>query len=294
MIDPIPLKKKLTAKQALLTILLSIVIVTGTCYGLLGYYRYIHNEQSHDPAYQIVAVVQTSPDNEGLKTGYLTELLDLSIDRPINLYKYNTQEAIEKLLKLPLIKEASVRKIRPGTIHVDYILRKPIAYIGDYTNTAIDIEGVVFPFKPFYTPKKLPEIYLGEDFSLWGLKLCGERKELAFKLLDLVPQYCDVNLSLCSIDVSNAFASSEGKREIVLVLEDRLIRVVNGKTILRVQPHLVRLRQENMLQQLGNYIVVRKYLRENEKMEPIGEGTIRHAKAITIDLRLSELAFFVF
>lgn len=289
-----PLKKKITVKQSLFTILLSIVIVTGTCGGLLVYYQQMQRGQLHDPAYQIVAVVQTSPDNEGLKTGYLTELLDLSVDYPSNLYEYNTKEAAQKLMGLPLIKEATVRKIRPGTIHVDYILRKPIAYIGDYTNTAIDSEGVVFPFKPFYTPKKLPEIYFGEDCPVWGSMLCGENKELAFKLLQFVPQYCDANSSLCSIDVTNAFASSDGQREIVIILEDRLIRVVEGKTILRVQPHLLRLRQENMLQQLGNYVVLRKYLREKEKNEPLaGDGTIRYAKAISIDLRLSELAFFI-
>lgn len=292
--QPLSQKKKLTPKQALLTILLSIILVTGTCFSFFVYYRYMRNQQLQDPAYQIVAVVQTSPDREGLKTGYLTELLNLSIDRPSNLYEYNTQEAMEKLIRLPVIKDASVRKIRPGTIHVDYTLRKPIAYIGGCTNTAIDAEGKVFPFKPFYTPKKLPEIYLGSDIPAWGSLLNGESKDLAFKILELIPQFCDANAFLCCIDVSNAFASSDGQREIVLTLEDRLIRVIDGKTILRVQPHLLRLRENNLLQQLGNYVVLRKYLREREKTDLLaGEGTIRQAKTISMDLRLSELAFFV-
>src|SRR5690606_28774117 len=116
-------------------------------------------------------------------------------DHPKNLYSFNTEEAVQKLLHLPVIKEAKIRKIRPGTIHVDYALRKPIAYLADYSNTAIDASGTIFSFKPFYTPKKLPEIYLGEEEEdkplVWGNIVEGERKELAFALYELSSQYCD-------------------------------------------------------------------------------------------------------
>lgn len=289
-------KKKLSVKQALLSIGLSICLISGSSFFALMYYQNIREKQKLDPTYNMVAVVQTSSDNEGLKTAYLTELLELSIDRPRNLYGFDTREAVEKLLRLSVIKEAKVRKIRPGIIHVDYVLRKPIAYVGDYTNTAIDASGTLFPFKPFYTPKKLPEIYLGEEedqLPLWGSVLSGKRKELVFDLLKLAPLYCSESSSLCSIDVSNAFALSHGQRQIVIVLEDRHVRVVNGQTILGIYPRIIRLRQDNYKQQLGNYLVLRSYLREHEQILPLPEtGTIQQAKAVVIDLRLSELALF--
>lgn len=289
--------KKLSVKQALLFILLSVCVVSGSSFASLMYYQQIKEKQRLDSSYQIVAVVQTSPDSEGLKTGYLTELLELSIDRPKNLYGFDVEEAAQKLLRLPVIKDVKIRKIRPGTIHVDYTLRKPIAYLADYSNTAIDGSGMIFPFKPFYTPKKLPEIYLGEEdgesLPVWGEVVQGRRKELAFSLLDLSSQYCDDFSSLCCIDVSNSFALSDGQRQIVMVLEDRFLRVVDGQTILCIYPRILRLRQDNYQQQLGNYLVLRSYLRERDRSSTLpSQGAIQKAKATIIDLRLSELSFF--
>lgn len=292
---PLQNAKKLSIKQGLFWIFLSVCMISGSSLAAVIYYKYFKEKQRQDPAYQIVAIVQTSPDREGLKTGYLTELLELSIDRPRNLYAFDTQEAVQKLLQLPVIKEAKIRKIRPGTIHVDYVLRKPVAYVGDYTNTAIDAAGIVFPFKPFYTPKKLPEIYFGSDESeifKWGAVLSGKRKELAFALLALASQYCDECSFVVSIDVNHAFAPSDGERQIVLVLEDRLLRVADGKTILCTYPRILRLREDNYREQLGNYLVLRSYLRERDRASLLpGVGTMRQAKPVIIDLRLSELAF---
>lgn len=276
---------------------LSVCLVSGTSLIVFTYYQHVRESQRQDPSNQIIAVVQTSPDREGLKTGYLAELLELSIDRPRNLYHYNTLEATQKLLRQPIIKEAKVRKIRPGTIHVDYVLRKPVAYVGDYTNTAVDAEGIFFPFKPFYTPKKLPEIYFGEEedegLPSWGESISGKRKDLAFALLDLSSQYCDELSSVSCIDVSNAFAPSDGQRQIILVLEDRLLRVVDGQTILCIHPRILRLRPDNYLQQMGNYCRLRSCLRERDRALPLpGKGTIQQAKGVIVDMRLSELAFF--
>ncbi len=40
-------------------------------------------------------------------------------------------------------------------------MRTPYAYIGEFANTAIDKEGYLFPFRPFFTPKNLPILYIG-------------------------------------------------------------------------------------------------------------------------------------
>ena len=261
------------------------------------YFHYSKEKKRKDPAYQIVALMQTTSGIDMLKTGHLAELLGLSIDYPSNLYDYDKEAAAKKLMQLPLVKEAKVTKIRPGTIHIDYLLRQPIAYLGDCTNTAIDAEGVVFPFKPFFTPKRLPEIYLQnreeKDIPLWGSQLEGERKELAFKLLVLAPDYCDSQSTLRSIDVSDAFATSDGRRQIVLMLEEHFTKIIQGKVTMVVRPLYLRLREDNLSQQLGNYLVLRTYLREKGKLDLLeGEGAVRQAKAMIIDLRLSELAFF--
>lgn len=287
--------EKLPFRKAVQWILLSIVFITGSSALSILYYKHVREKQKMDPANTIVALVQTSPDAEGLRTVYLAELLNLSIDRPTNLYAFNSKEAGQKLLSSPVIKEASVRKIRPGTVHVDYTLRQPIAFLADYTNTALDAEGTVFPFKPFFTPKKLPEIYLGNDETgeestatstglIWGMPLQGRRIELAFNILGLAQQFCDASESLTRIDVSKAFALSYGQRQIVLVIEDRIPRLVDGNALIAVQSRILRLAPDNYLQQLANYTELRSYLRKQNR---------ESEKDTVIDLRLSELAFFM-
>lgn len=282
-------------KRAILSIVLSTFLLSGSCLLSLLYYQHIREKQRRDPAYQIVAIVQTSPDSEGLKTAHLAELLGLSVDHPRNLYSFSTKEAVQNLLQLPVIKEAHIRKIRPGVIHVDYTLRKPIAYFADYANTAIDAEGVLFPFKPFFTPKRLPEIYTGEEVEgIWGATVNSKGKKLAFDLLSLAPDYCDEMSSISRIDVSKAFALSDGQRQIVIALEDRIARVVDGKSVLCIYPRLLRLRPDNCRRQLANYPALRSYLRKKDRAAPPSDnGVVVQAKATIIDLRLSELAFFV-
>jgi len=290
-------QNKLSLSQAFFAILLSICIISGSAWLTLMYYQNMKDKQRSDPAYHIIALVQTSPDREGLKTSHLAEFLNLSIDQPRNLYSFNTHEEVKKLLNIPVIKEATIRKIHPGTLHVDYSLRKPIAYLKDYHNAAIDPSGTIFPFKPFYTPKNLPEIYLGEEEEngepvAWGTTIHGKRKDLAFALFHDAPQYCDAYSCLCCIDVSQAFATSNGQRQIVLLLEDRFLKRIDNETVLCIYPRLLRLQDDNYRQQLGNYLNLRSYLRGKDATMPLtGSGTIKRAKATIVDLRLSELAF---
>jgi len=285
---------KIPLPKALLTIAVSTCLIFGSCFFSFLYYKHLKDKRRSDPSFQIVAVVQTSADAEGLKTAYLTELLDLSVDRPQNIFSFNTQEAKQKLMSVPFIKMAHITKIRPGTLHVDYTLRKPIAYYADYLNTAIDAEGILFPFKPFFTPKNLPEIITGEDISpdIWGKKITGEKIDLAFSVLALTAQNSDDKMSVRRIDVSNAFASSNGKRQIVITLEDRIIRVIDGDAVLCVYPRVLRLSTENYKQQMTNYTTLRSYLREQDRVNPLSiKGKVQQAKPTIIDLRLSDLAF---
>lgn len=297
-------------KKALLAIMLSVIVVSGSSFLGLLYYNHLKENRGSDSKNQIVAVVQTSPDSEGLKTVYLTELLGLSLDSPTNLYTFNSKEALGRLLGTPVIKEAKITKISPGTIWVDYSLRKPIAILGDYSNTMIDREGVPFPIKPFFTPKRLPEIFLGrmedegsEDSGNekgfdWGATINGKRLRLAFALLDFFNQHCcDGITRLERIDVSKAFSLSYGQRQIVLVLEDSCEKAINGKPVLCTYPRMLRLDADTYEEQLQRYMVLRSYLHKKEISLDNAADAINavngmfHAKTMVIDLRISDLAF---
>lgn len=295
---------RIPLRKALLWIFFSVLIISGSCFVGLLYYQHIRDNRRHDPKYQITALIQTSQDKEGLKTVYLAELLELSIDSPMNLYAFNSKEAREKLLRSAVIKEASISKIRPGIIWVNYTLRKPIAILGDYTNTMIDVEGIPFPIKPIFTPKKLPEIYLGIDESIgeedrddrklkWGAPLQGKRINLAFALLNLIMRQCCSDLThLSYIDVSKAFALSYGQRQIVVILEDRVEKEIEGQPVLCVYPRILRLGTDNYEQQLKNYLVLQSYSRQQDSQFFCNSpGNIEKAKATIVDLRLQDLAF---
>lgn len=294
---------KIPFNKALVWILSSVLLIVGS--STLGVLFYQHVKELHgsDDAYRIVAVVQTTSEPEALKTLYLAELLDLSIDQPVNLYRLNCKDARRKLLASPLIKEAKVKKVKPGTVYIDYRMRKPAAFLADLSNTAIDLEGVPFPFKPFFTPKRLPEIYLGlplhneegepVEEGRWGTALRGKEALLALSLLqEMKTNYPIETMHLKRVDVSKAYASSCGERQIVIVVEERAEQSHQGRSILVVFPRLLRLSTEGYQQGLANYKVLREHLsRQPIKLPDQQIAAIVKQPMTIIDLRLSQLGF---
>lgn len=263
--DQIPLGK------ALLWIFLWTMAISGSAWMGWLYYLHLNHAKMSNDEYRIIAIIQSTPQSEGLKTVYLAELLNLSLDRPVNLYQFNTSEAERLLLASPLIKAVTLKKIHPGTLYIDYQIRTPVAFLADYTNTAIDEEGYLFPVSPFYTPKKLPTIYLGlEDLEKnWGMTLIDDpRMQLA---LDVIKATHD-GLLVKKIDVSQSFADSDGQRQIILGIEEAS------------QFFLLRLHSEEYKQNIANYLVLRENLFQNNA--DVGSG-----KTSIIDFRVPHLAF---
>lgn len=193
----------------------------------------------------------------------------------MNLYCFNLKEAERTLAKSPVIKEVKLDLWPPGTLHVEYSLRSPIAYLYDYQNAAIDEEGVIFPIAPFFTPKNLPEIYLGkENISSWGTQLQGKSIELAMELLHFfsMPEQ-QKTLNVSRIDLSFAFSENSGQRQIILVLRDRSDnnRKLGGERTLR-------LNASNYVREINNYLLLRECLLKKEQ-------------EMIIDFRLPQLAF---
>lgn len=287
------MQPKLPFRKAILWILLSSLFISGPAVGGFAYYRYIKKQRLHQPQYNIVAIMQTTPDKERLKTIYLAELLKLSVDHPTNLFRFNAKEAKRVLLTSPLITSARVKKIPPGTIYVDYTLRKPIAYLLDSTNTVVDHECVAFPFKPFFTPKKLPEIYLGlDDQAVWGKPIKDIKCKLAIYLVDLITEHCCKEGSyLIRVDVSDALADSYGQRQIVVIMEDHLEKMgENGISEKVALPQLLRLSVDNYRQELANYLELRSHLHK-ESLSKLVDHSEKINDPIIIDLRIAELAF---
>lgn len=253
--------------RALLWILLSTLMVSGTALMATLYYLHVKNMRLHDAQYKIVALVQQCDQNEPLKTGYLAQLLNLSLDQPTNLNQFSIAKGELQLNKCPLIKGAVIQKIPPGTLYVHYQVRVPLAYLGDYSNTAMDVEGYLFPFQPFFTPKKLPVIYLGME-SKWGEQIGNhESFNLAKNVLKDLEPFVNESMYVKQIDVSDAFSESDGHRQIVVILSSRL---QGSNYILRLNP-------EGYQEGLENFRQLKTKL--------------KYAPSTLIDLRISHLAF---
>ncbi len=214
------MKNVYTAPQAVLRIFLSALFVSGTAWGVFFAYHAFWNFRAENEKYQIVAIVQTGPEREALQTSFLAEILGLSSDRPFNLYRLSLFEAKKRLLSFPLIKEASLKRIPPGTLYIDYAIRKPAAFLGERSNAAIDREGVIIPFSPFFLPKKLPQFYLGidpkNDLS-YGERIESEAIDMAWTVADYIKERTAFRVK--SVDLSRAYKESLGARRIIVLLE---------------------------------------------------------------------------
>lgn len=254
-------------------------------------------QRLQDDHYHIVSIIQTGPEKEALKTSYLAELLDISRDRPVSLYAFDIRQAEKKIRACPLIAQAALRRLAPGTLYIDYTVRKPIAWLGDYQNIGLDREGYLFPIAPFFSPKHLPEIYLGlPPFEgNWQLSLQNNHLRLAFEILQALDSApWQEGMRLTRIDVSNAFASSYGQREIVLLTEEELSIRVGEKEVLCLFPKILRLTTKGYSQQLSNFLALRRQMLEDYKRQinvlQFASSPVRFSPRI-VDLRIEQLAF---
>lgn len=260
-------------------------------YGLWKQYR---SERLQSEAYRLTAIIQTGPEKEALKTAYLAEILGLSADHPTQLYAFDVKKGEKKLLASPLIRSAKIKRLPPNTLYIDYEVRKPAAWLADYKNVAMDREGHFFPVAPFFSPKHLPEIYLGlPPFDgTWEIPETHPSFDLALEVLQFLETApWKEGLRIQRIDVSNALAPSLGQREIVLFTEEEISLRQQEKELVCIFPKILRLAPKDCLQQLHHFFTLRRTMAEDYKkqLSSLKEGG-RFAPRI-VDLRISQLAF---
>ncbi len=274
--------ERIPVKKAFLWVFLSILAISGTA--TFGWLYYLHWKEAlqTNNKYLVTVIAQTAPHNQHLDNSFFAEVLGLSVDYPTNLYALNNTEAENKLRSHPLIKKAKIEKVAPSTLHIDYELRNPVAYLGDFVNVALDEEGVMIPFQPFFTPKKLPKLYLGLDDSIqWGDTLSSHQYRICCELLN---QFQEHSIEVKSIDVSRIEASSYGPREIIVLIEEKI--ETEGRFMLA--PRYLRLNHLDYKTVLANYF----QLREHNLAHSSLSDTLRQPVA-TIDLRIKDLAFII-
>lgn len=252
--------RKYSWKKVTLILTISTLSVSGSAALGCLIYRYAQHFQITNEAHIIQAVVQTGCKYAQLQTSYLAEELGLSADYPVKLGQFDLNSAREKLLGTGIIRAVHLKKIKPNLLFIDYNLRDPYVFLADYSNTAIDKEGVCFPFAPFYPPTTLPHIYVGgSEKNPWGTQIDQKYFRLLHTLFTSMSSE-----KMERVDLSRMEASTAGKRELIILLK--------GGTTLRLHPLTYK-------EQLAYYSVLKRNL--SEKME--GD--------VIVDLRIPEVAF---
>ncbi len=296
--------KKLSLPQSIGAIVLSSILFSGTGFSVLKWIQKVRLDRLSNEYYTIKTLLQTSSQKQALSSIYLEELMGLSSNISVNIYNFDKEDATQKLLSSPMIKAASIRINKPDTIYVDYDIRHPLAWCFDYENIVIDEDGYLFPLYPFFSPKKLPELYFGlapfnhsgEDErpeGRFGTPLEGKYVDLAYKLLDLLSFNAkELGFFIKRIDVSNAFANSYGKREIVVIIENEVYYSPDDSYY--IFSHVLRLSSKNYAQALGDYFSLRaEMIRQEENPPHVGYYDLKEVGLyeIVIDLRVPGLAF---
>lgn len=295
-----------SVRKSLLVLIGSSLCTVFLFFTGLFFFQKIQHSRLNDRGYQIQAIIQTGPEKEALKTTYLAELLDLSIDRPMNLFALDTSLAEKKLCSSPLIAKAKVKKLFPNTLYIDYEVRKPIARLQDYQNIGVDRDGYLFPLSPFFAPKELPEIYLGlppfealaDSFGrqggCWKTPLSNRYFDLALQILHFLDGVMrQTGIRVKRIDVSNAYADSLGQREIVLFTEEEILVEQNAQVTRCVFPKVLRLSTKEYVQQMNNFFILQKNIMEDYRKQ-IGASQLPVNGVFSpriIDLRIPRLAF---
>ncbi|MBN4066870.1 FtsQ-type POTRA domain-containing protein [Simkania negevensis] len=293
----------LPLSKALLYIFLSTACISGVV--TLGWLYYLHiiGSRMKSDQYLITTLIQKASTKDSLAAPMLAELLELSYDNPTNIYLFDGDQAQKRLLASPVIAKAVVNEIYPNSVRVDYTLRTPVAYLYDWSNTALDENGVAFPVEPFYELQTLPEIILGlphekvEGYGEvpWGRVYGGEKGLLALELLkELRGRFDPKAARVKFVDVSRVDHEQYGTREIVVGLEESLRGVYQDDSLFLIVSRTLRLPVKEYKKAIENYVELKKHLDKKNRSTTImvpENRSVRPSAETIIDLRIPEQAF---
>jgi hypothetical protein len=275
-------REQLPLGRSLLIVFLSTLLISGTAALTLLYLEQLELQRSRDPDYQVRVLLQTSSRREPLPSLYLEELLGLSQDQPLGLYQMDLKEAQRRLLASPLIAAARLKRLPPDTLWVDYDVREPVAYLADFSEVALDAQGVAIPVRPFTTPKQLPEIYVGgieASGVTWGQPVDSIHIEPALQILRQLTEKQPISTLIRRIDLADNWGSNG---QILVLVEDEVTS--RAGTPCRAQQWL-RLSSTCLEQGWNNYRALRPRLLEQFQAEP-------STAPILVDLRLPTIAYW--
>lgn len=242
----------------ILFLLICTIVVSGIPWGVFISLEKIKSRRRYDKNYALSTIVQTSTIKGALNTQYLAEILDLSRDRMVHYDKFVESTATEKLLKLPIIYSAEVKKIKPNKVYISYEMRSPVALFGDYENMGIDDNGKVFPIYPFYPEEHRIRLFSASYLKRlqWGDSVYDKNTQLALKIIQYLKK-SSLEKKVYSVDTSLADVLSYGRREVIIWLKDKIRVQTKIKKCDCTFNMILRLTPDGYKKQLSNFRILR-------------------------------------
>jgi hypothetical protein len=202
-------------KRASLFLILGVMSLIGI-YGL----KMLIQSKKEVPYRVLIAVAK---GNEILDTPLLCEILGVNAQQNLSF-----EQMRHRAYNYGIFTSLFLSSRSGGKLYCRYTLREPIYQLGNRAHTYMDLEGNSFPSAPFYSPKKLPRLYLSEREVF-----CLTEKEKSF--LDQL-RSSFLFSSLVSIDLSKIEEENLGVREIVLkTSQGSYLRLPTVNTLERIE-----------------------------------------------------------
>lgn len=270
-------------RKPIVPISVCIIFISFICMVISGYHLFHTYYTAQNPQESTIStIVQCCPEKNSLQTDFFAELLSLSQDSSVLGNKFDVEKSNQILKSFPIMRECSIY-LDHDTLYIDYELRQPVAYLGNFYNVGIDKEGVLFPISPFFLLKRLPLVYVDSselpDLNhLWGYQITSESMKTA---LDIIAYALEKGFQekflIRQIDVSSLLSDAYAKREIVLIIE---FMESHSAKYLPAGSHILRLNPKKPLRGIDQYLILKKELVSTDLI----------SKRI-FDLRLPDLAF---
>lgn len=206
----------------------ALIIGLSLCLVSLPTYLFLFGKKE-DKVFLLRTIIQKTTTINPLSPRFFSDYLGLSPSgKALNLHKLDESKIQKKLQEFPIFKTIQAQLSEQGELLVSYELRKPIFILSDYGNLGLDAEGYILPLKPYYSPKILPQVYLGIEHFQWNHK---HPISHALEVLSFFQKQHNDAFSIQTIDLSRLSHKIPAHREVIVTMV-----FLNKKHYLRLHP----------------------------------------------------------
>lgn len=235
-------------------------IFASLCFVSLPTYLFLYGKREAVPKV-LTTLIQKTSFSTPLSPRFFSDYLMLNPNgKWLELSKLDEKKIEQKLKEFPIFEKIQAHIIRTGELEIAYDLKKTQFLLADFTNLAIDPKGFIFPLKPFFPPKKIPQVYLGIQKVDWKIK---NNIKKALEIQAFLEQILDDGIEIELIDLAKQEHPVASLKQIVVTLNYQGIK------------HYLRLSPDHLEKALLRYLALYK---EKDLTEFVSQSLVFDAR----------------